>query len=118
MLDLCAIRKIQTAIRRFEETLRSETGLSLNDAMCLCGVRRGVTEPGQLARELELSPSRLTRILDDLERRELVRRTLSDEDRRSLTVSLTEGGLKLIERYSCTDIEIPRDLAFTQGGGR
>ena len=118
MLDLCAIRRIQTAIRRFEDGLREETGLSLNDAICLCAVHRGVFEPGQLARELELSPSRLTRILDDLESRKLIRRTLSNEDRRSITVSLTDEGVALVERYSCTDIEIPEDLAFTQGGGR
>ncbi len=118
MLDLCAIRKIQTAIRRFEDTLRAETGLSLNDAICLCAVHRGVFEPGSLARELELSPSRLTRVLDDLESRKLIERKLSNEDRRSITVSLTESGSDLIERYSCTDLEIPKDLAFTQGGGR
>ncbi len=116
MLDLCAIRRIQSAIRKLEDTLREETGLSLNDALCLCSVNKGISEPSQLARELELSPSRLTRILDDLEKRKYIARRLSDADRRSITVALSPRGKTLIERYSCTEFEIPQDLAFTQGG--
>jgi DNA-binding MarR family transcriptional regulator len=112
MLDLCSIRKIQTAIRRFEETLKDETGLSLNDAMCLCAVSQGIGEPGQIAKKLELSPSRLTRVLDDLESRNLVARRLSDADRRSIDVSLTDAGKRLVKKYQCTDIPVPEELAF------
>lgn len=117
MLDLCSIRKIQNAIREFEGTLRDETGLTLNDALCLCSVHKGISEPGSLARELGLSPSRLTRILDGLENRSLIARTLSDADRRSIRVSLTDGGTNLIERYQCAKINVPEELLFTQKEG-
>ena len=118
MIDLCAIRKIQTALRKFEEALKAETGLSLNDAMCLCALGKGIHEPGMLARQLELSPSRLTRVLDALETRKLVSRTLSDDDRRSITVLLTRQGETFIEKYKCSEIELPEELAFTQNGTR
>lgn len=114
MIDLCSIRKIQTALRRFEETLKAETGLSLNDALCLCSINKGIQEPGLLAREMELSPSRLTRILDVLEGRGLITRKLSDTDRRNISVVMTEKGAELIENYQCAGIEIPEELAFTQ----
>lgn len=114
MIDLCSIRKIQSAFRQFEETLHAETGLSLNDAITLCSVSKGIREPGMLARELDLSPSRLTRILDALETRGLITRSLSPSDRRSLTVSLTDTGAKLVKKYKCTKIEIPQELLFTQ----
>ncbi|HPZ15665.1 MAG TPA: MarR family transcriptional regulator [Sphaerochaeta sp.] len=116
MIDLCAIRRLQTLLRVFEEELKQKTGLSFNDALLLCAVNKGVTEPGALARELELSPSRLTRVLDSLEARDLIARSLSDTDRRSLTVSLTKSGRATVEEYSCSEITLPDELNFTQVG--
>ncbi len=114
MIDLCSIRKIQSALKRFEDNLKIETGLSLNDALCLCSIHKGIQEPGLLAKELDLSPSRLTRILDALEERKFIARKLSDEDRRSISVLLTKQGEKIINTYKCAGIEIPSELAFTQ----
>jgi DNA-binding MarR family transcriptional regulator len=114
MIDLCAIRKLQTSLRTFEKHLKEETGLSFNDALLLCAVRKGIAEPGLLAKELELSPSRLTRILDSLEKRDLTRRELSPLDRRSMLVTLTPKGKQMVEQYSCSGITLPKDLEFTQ----
>jgi DNA-binding MarR family transcriptional regulator len=84
--------------------------------MCLCCVNGGTFEPGQLARELALSPSRLTRILDRLAERKMIERDISKIDRRSMVISLTKQGIKIIEKYKCANIEIPEELAFTQKG--
>ncbi len=116
MIDLCAIRRLQTALRTFEEELKAKTGLSFNDALLLCAVNKGIREPRALARELELSPSRLTRVLDSLEARTLIARSLSDSDRRSLTVTLTEAGSAMVQEYSCSEIALPEALHFTQAG--
>lgn len=113
VIDLCGIRKIQTALRHFEDTLRNETGLSLNDAMCLCAVSKGIQEPGSIAREMELSPSRLTRILDALETRSLVERKTADGDRRSVLVTLTPSGREVLNTYECANLDIPDVLAAT-----
>lgn len=114
MIDLCAIRRLQTSLREFESHLKKETGLSFNDALLLCAVKKGIQEPGLLAKELELSPSRLTRILDSLENRALIVRQLSEQDRRSMLVTLTDQGNEMVEHYSCSEITIPADLEFTQ----
>lgn len=114
MIDLCAIRKIQTALRQFEDQLRVETGLSLNDALCLCAIDKGINEPGQIAREMELSPSRLTRILDALEGRNLVERRIADGDRRNISVRLTYSGREMLGKYHCSGIELPEALVFAR----
>jgi DNA-binding MarR family transcriptional regulator len=114
MLDLCAIRRLQSALRSFEEQLKDETGLSFNDALLLCAVEKGITEPSALAKELNLSPSRLTRVIDSLEKRSLVQRTLSITDRRSLIISLTKAGAELVQAYKCCELRLPEELAFTQ----
>ena len=46
----------------------------------------------ELATHAGITPSTATRILDALQRRGVVERTRSDEDRRAVAVSLTDGG--------------------------
>jgi DNA-binding MarR family transcriptional regulator len=50
-----------------------------------------------LAAEASIAPSTATRILDALERRAIVTRTRSREDRRGVTVTLTEFGRDALE---------------------
>ena len=51
-----------------------------------------------LAAEAGIAPSTATRILDALERRAVVRRARSSEDRRGVTVTLTADGASALER--------------------
>jgi DNA-binding MarR family transcriptional regulator len=51
----------------------------------------------ELAAHAGITASTATRILDGLERREIVRRARSDEDRRAVTVSLTDAGQVLVQ---------------------
>jgi DNA-binding MarR family transcriptional regulator len=46
----------------------------------------------ELAAEAGITASTATRILDALERRRIIRRTRSDDDRRAVTITLTEFG--------------------------
>jgi DNA-binding MarR family transcriptional regulator len=50
----------------------------------------------ELAAHAGITPSTATRILDALERRGVVQRTRSDEDRRAVAVSLTDLGRQLV----------------------
>jgi DNA-binding MarR family transcriptional regulator len=50
----------------------------------------------ELAAHAGITPSTATRILDALERRGVVERARSDEDRRAVAVSLTETGRQLV----------------------
>ncbi|HEX4009651.1 MAG TPA: MarR family transcriptional regulator [Solirubrobacteraceae bacterium] len=51
-----------------------------------------------LALEAGIAPSTATRILDALERREIVQRARSEHDRRGVTVTLTATGRALLSR--------------------
>ena len=110
MYDLCKIRRIMVDLRAFEDQLKAETGLSLNEALCICQMEQGVVEPGVLARELGLSPSRLSRIIDSLENRGLLMRTLSHQDRRNVTLTLTAQGSTQVAHLHCTKIPIPEHI--------
>ena len=58
----------------------------------------GPMRPNELARKLLRSPGNMTTVLDNLERRRLVVRRREKDDRRCLTVHLTDAGRKLMER--------------------
>lgn len=53
--------------------------------------------PGQLAELAGVTPATMTRLLDSLEERKLIRRTPDKEDRRSLIISMTPLGQRTID---------------------
>lgn len=111
MIDLCAIRKIQNAIRELEDELKTKCALSLVEAMCLCALTQDKNEPSMLATELGLSPSRLTRILDSLEKQKLITRETSAASRRNVIVTPTQAGTDIIREYHCADVHMPEALS-------
>lgn len=62
----------------------------------LCGAE--TARVSDLAAEAGIAPSTATRILDALERRAIVRRARSRQDRRGVTVALTEQGRETLVR--------------------
>ena len=58
----------------------------------------GEMEARHLAAEANVTKGTLTGVLDTLERRDLVRRRRHDDDRRLVSVALTDDGLALIAR--------------------
>lgn len=110
MYDLCDLRRLVLDLREFEESLKEQTGLTLNDALCLCQTGKGNLDPSSLANELQLSPSRLSRILDSLETRGFLTRSISEADRRTILINLTAEGQKMVETLHCTKISIPHHL--------
>ena len=70
----------------------------------------GATRVSQLAGEAGIAPSTASRILDALERRDIVRRAPSREDRRGVVVSLTEAGREALSRQDTWMRE--RQMAF------
>jgi DNA-binding MarR family transcriptional regulator len=69
----------------------------------------------EIARKLNLSASRTTRIADSLVKKRLIERCLSNNDRRSFIVKLTEKGEKICneENRMCTRLESIIEKEFT-----
>jgi MarR family 2-MHQ and catechol resistance regulon transcriptional repressor len=63
---------------------------------------------GELSKKLLTSTGNMTLVLDNLEKRKLVKRTRSESDRRMIRIELTEGGRQLIERI------FPQHVAIIQ----
>ncbi|MCK5572278.1 MAG: MarR family transcriptional regulator [Bacteroidetes bacterium] len=103
-----------------QERIAATLGLTVSEFKLLRSLRQeGVVAAGELARRVELSSSRLTRILDGMVEKGLVTREAAQDDRRVIEVSLTEGGKRiqqtLNEKYVATHQDI-LDL-LPPGGG-
>lgn len=93
-------RRLRTAVaavvRRFQLAARADLaccGMTVAQAAALESLaRRDGMTPGELGRELGISPSTVTRNVDRLIERGLVRRERSPGDGRSSRVLLTPGG--------------------------
>ncbi len=109
-VDLCSIRRIITDIKEIEEALRKQTHLSLNEALCLCQQARGNCDPSSLSKEMGLSPSRMTRILDSLSEKGYIERLPSEQDRRAVSVNVTVQGRMVTDELHSISLDIPAYL--------
>ena len=91
--DLCRIKKLLAQINRLERRLRSQFQVTLNESLCLCCLSKYDFTAGDLAKELGLSNSRLSRVLNSLERKSLITRSFAEGDRRMIRLQLTKDGV-------------------------
>lgn len=95
---IVALRRITRAIDLHSKGLVYEVGLTAPQLATLLAVRRlHPITVGALAKSVHLSQATMTGILNRLEKRGLVERTRSGNDRRSVVVKLTREGDQLVE---------------------
>jgi DNA-binding MarR family transcriptional regulator len=97
---LDAIDAFAQAVRRARgaPAQAGEDALSLSQYALIQGLsERDCARVAELAADAGVTPSTATRILDVLERRGIVRRRRTPEDRRSVLVSLTDSGRELLQ---------------------
>ncbi len=87
-----------------EERFAEQLKIHVSEFRCLRAFRGDRSLPVKtLVERINLSGSRLTRILGSLEKRGYIQRLIDEKDRRSITVHLSKKGielsLKLEERY-------------------
>jgi DNA-binding MarR family transcriptional regulator len=95
---LVSFDALAQAVRRARGGATRDGALTLSQYALLQGLSgRQAARVRDLAEEAGIAPSTATRILDVLERRAIVRRTRSADDRRGVTVSLTEAGRESLD---------------------
>ena len=102
MKTICVMRDVFKAMARFEDAFEKVYQVSLNEAMILCAL--------QEASPTELTPSHASKMLRILEEKELIVRTLGEEDRRLMQFHLSQSGKKLVRQLALEKVEIPELL--------
>lgn len=93
---LDSLRRISRAVDLYSRYLALRHSLTGPQLVCVRHLlRHGAMPPGTLARRISLSPATVTGIIDRLERRGLVTRARSTDDKRKVEIALTAAGREL-----------------------
>jgi len=92
------MRKLMQAGERYTKELNKKFGVSAPQVACLMALLdNGPISPSQIAKKIMVESSTVTGIIDRLEQKGLAARTRVSQDRRVITVELTEAGRRLAE---------------------
>jgi DNA-binding MarR family transcriptional regulator len=95
---LVALRRVIRATDLHSKYLAKTTGLTAPQIMLLQAIRdKGQATIGELANDISLSQATVTTILDRLEKRQLVYRERSKEDKRKVHANLTEAAVEVLK---------------------
>ena len=93
-----SLRNILNAVEIYSAKVKEQTGLSGSQLSCLLVLKNESPLPlSKLSRKVSLSPSMITTIVDQLEKKELVFRNRQSSDRRVIFIELTEKGKDLVK---------------------
>lgn len=96
---LGSLRRIIRAVDLYSRYLALRYSLTGPQLVCVRHLlKHGATAPGTLARRISLSPATVTGIVDRLEKRGLVTRERSREDKRKVEIALTDEGRDLVRQ--------------------
>ncbi len=110
---LIALRRVIRATDLHSKHLAKTTGLTAPQILLLQTIRdKGEVTIGELANKISLSQATVTSILDRLEKRGLVYRERSKEDKRKMHAYLTEQATDVLK-----EAPIPLQAHFTQQFG-
>jgi DNA-binding MarR family transcriptional regulator len=95
---LVSLRRVIRATDLHSKYLAKTTGLTAPQILLLQTIRdKGQVTIGELASEISLSQATVTNILDRLEKRKLVYRMRSEQDKRKVHAYLTESGIETLK---------------------
>lgn len=95
---LIALRRVIRATDLHSKHLAKTTGLTAPQMLLLQTLRdQGDKTIGELAKSMSLSQATVTTIIDRLEKRSLVARERSSQDKRKVFAQLTEAGIDILK---------------------
>ena len=111
------MRATNQATNRIHRHLRDDNLTVSQFAVLEALYHLGPLSQSELGKKILKSNANLTTVVDSLERKTLVIRKRAEEDRRRVTVYLTEAGRKLIARVFPRHAEVvAKELAFLSDG--
>ncbi|MGF1453025.1 MAG: MarR family winged helix-turn-helix transcriptional regulator [Opitutales bacterium] len=95
---LGAVRRIVRSVQAYSRQLEREHGLSVTQLMCLTALNEnGILPLKGLADQVRMAPSSLVGVVDRLVEMALVTRDRDTQDRRKLTLAITDKGRVVVD---------------------
>ena len=108
MENLCKIKDIYREIQLFEQTLKNDLNVTINEAMVLCCLYKTNKCSGDISADTGISASRTSRVLLSLEQKNYIIRSFDSKDKRKMIFKLSTEGEK--KKKEISDIEFKIDF--------
>lgn len=104
MESICELKDIYKSLYRFEKEFQTQYQMTINEAMVLCCLYHGETRTaGEICDYIGLSASRVSKVLNAVEKYGFIERSISPADKRQMLFALTTSGLRKITEMKQSD---------------
>lgn len=91
--NICKLKDVYHMLQAIEKEFHEANGITVNEALVLCFLSKKETHTaGELCKHIGLSNSRVSKIINDMERKEYLVRRIGYTDKRQMFFVLTEAG--------------------------
>jgi len=108
MEAICGLKDVYKVLYQFERQFQVSHEMTINEAMLMCCLQDGDGKSaGTLCEYIGLSPSRVSKIINSVEKMGYIERSISSEDKRQMLFSLTTSGWRKITEMRKIELHIP-----------
>ncbi len=104
---ICLMRDLFRALSIFEERLTDAYGVTLNEAMVMCSIGQEHIAASTISERTGLTASHTSKVIRSAEDKELLVRSLGDEDKRKMYFYLTDKAKNILSNIRDNGVEIP-----------
>lgn len=99
MNDICSLKDVYKVLYNFEKSFALAHEITINEGMLLCCMKDGKAKTAnEICEFIGLSNSRVSRIINTVEKKEFIKREIGNADKRQMLFTLTdEGNAKIKE---------------------
>lgn len=107
MEPICALKDLYKVLYQFEREFQDSFSLTINEAMLLCCLKEGDSKTaGAICDYIDLSNSRVSKVITSVENKGLIRRSISKTDKRQMLFTLTAKGKEKVSQMQSADLSI------------
>ncbi|MEN2998002.1 MAG: MarR family transcriptional regulator [Brevinematia bacterium] len=107
MESICKLRRMFSAVYKLERDIKKRFGVTANEIMILCLLNALDLSAGELSKEIGVSGSRLSKVINSLEKGGYIVRRIDDKDKRKMIFSITSKGKRKVEEFAESKLEVP-----------
>lgn len=115
MKSICKIKDIYKALYLFEKEFQKVNGITINEALVLCCLKKGTPKPAnEICSFIGLSNSRVSRIITSVEEKGFITRELGSNDKRQMIFQVSEKGMEKINEMEKSELSFKEFLKLTK----
>lgn len=106
MESICKLKDIYKALYNFEKEFADKNGITINEGMILCCLKDGTSKSAnELCEFVGLSNSRVSRVINTVETKGYIVRSMGAVDKRQMIFTLSESGKSKVEEMLKEEID-------------